>query len=720
MDRTFFFVAYEGLRLTQPVAATVQYVPDLFMREQAVAAMRPILNAFPVPNGIDYGTSSAPNLAQFVQSFSLPSRINSTNVRLDHAVSPKLSVFFRVAYTPSSTDSRPYFARSTTAINAQTYTFGENSQFSPRWSNEFRIGYARSDSSESGESDNFGGATPVDLAAAVGANVYQQVVPIIDISVSGIATTLFAIYDSHNLGRQWNIVDSISFLQGHHSFKVGADFRHIKSVVAPPQIEPYSIFLTPQSVLSGTPSIPYVFSFLPATPVFHQLALYAQDEWQVRPRLHLSYGLRWELSPPPTEQHGNDAFTLLGNIAQPSTLSLAPRGTPLWATTWYNVAPRVGVAWVAHNRPGSETVVRSGGGVFFDSANEIASVGFSGLGFRASAVRAGSQIPYTSSQLNVPVLVTPPYTGGVVTAFPQHLQLPYTLEWNVSLQQALGSRQAMTISYVAAEGRRLMGLQQKSIGALNPNFGSIQYFSSGVTSNYQALQLQFQRSVAKGLQVLASYTWSHDIDFGSQSATLVLQRGNADFDVRHNLQGAVSWELPAVASSRPAAELVKNWGADLRMIARTAYPVTLGGATLVNPATGAIYGGGLNVVPSVPSYLYGPMYPGGRIINPAAFSLPATGIEGNAPRNFVRGFGATQANLAIRRDFPLHKDLVIHLRAETFNLLNHPIFGYIDPTYSDATFGQATQTLNASLGTMASQYQQGGPRSMQFALRLTF
>jgi hypothetical protein len=347
-------------------------------------------------------------------------------------------------------------------------------------------------------------------------------------------------------------------------------------------------------------------------------------------------------------------------------------------------------------------------------------VGFSGLGFRASAVRAGSQIPYTSSQLNVPVLVTPPYTGGVVTAFPQHLQLPYTLEWNVSLQQALGSRQAMTISYVAAEGRRLMGLQQKSIGALNPNFGSIQYFSSGVTSNYQALQLQFQRSVAKGLQVLASYTWSHDIDFGSQSATLVLQRGNADFDVRHNLQGAVSWELPAVASSRPAAELVKNWGADLRMIARTAYPVTLGGATLVNPATGAIYGGGLNVVPSVPSYLYGPMYPGGRIINPAAFSLPATGIEGNAPRNFVRGFGATQANLAIRRDFPLHKDLVIHLRAETFNLLNHPIFGYIDPTYSDATFGQATQTLNASLGTMASQYQQGGPRSMQFALRLTF
>jgi hypothetical protein len=86
----------------------------------------------------------------------------------------------------------------------------------------------------------------------------------------------------------------------------------------------------------------------------------------------------------------------------------------------------------------------------------------------------------------------------------------------------------------------------------------------------------------------------------------------------------------------------------------------------------------------------------------------------------VRGFGATQANLAMRREFRLHNELRMNFRAETFNLFNHPIFGYVDPTFTDATFGQATQTLNASLGTLASQYQQGGPRSMQFALRLIF
>lgn len=721
LDRTFFFVSYEGLRLTQPIAATIQYVPDIFMRQQAIPAMQPILDAFPVPNGIDYGTSTSPNLAQFIQSFSLPSTINSTSIRVDHTVNSKFSIFFRLGDTPSSTGSRPNFAKSTTAINAQTYTLGANSMFSVRWNNEFRLGYARSNSSEESESDSFGGATPTDLSVAMGAGSYAQVVPVIDINIAGIGAPLFALYNSRNLGRQWNLVDSVSLLNGHHNFKFGVDFRRIKSLVAPPQIEPYAIFLTPGSVLAGTPSIPYVFSFLHSTPIFDQLALYAQDEWQIQTRLHLSYGVRWEVNPPPTEQHGYDAFTLRGDINQPSTLTVAPRGTSLWETTWYNFAPRLGIAWTAHDTPGAETVVRTGGGVFFDSANEIASVGFNGLGFRASAVRSGAQLPYTPAQLNVPIEATAPYTSGVVTAYPEHLQLPYTLEWNVSLQQALGTRQSLTVSYVAAAGRRLMGLQQRSISALNPNFGLIQYFATGVTSNYQGLQVQFQRSVAKGLQVLTSYTWSHTIDLGSQSATLALQRGNADFDIRHNLQSGLSWELPIVSGPKALTALADNWGVDFRLIARTAYPITLGGTTLTDPATGAQYNDGLNVIPNVPIYLYSPQYAGGKIINPAAFSLPTTtGTEGNAPRNFARGFGATQVNLAVRRDFPLHNELALHFRAETFNLLNHPIFGYVDPTYSDATFGQATQTLNASLGTMASQYQQGGPRSMQFALRLTF
>jgi hypothetical protein len=719
-ERTFFFASYEGLRLTQPTAAVIQYVPDLFMRQQAIAAMQPILNAFPVPNGLDYGTATNPSLAQFIASYSLPSSIDSTSVRLDHTFDPKLSLFFKLGNTPSSTIARPNFARTTTSINAQTYTLGATSQFSSQTTNEFRLGYARSNSTQIGVLDNFGGAIPIDLAAALGAGSYQKVEPVILFNISGFGAPAMLPYDSSNSGRQWNLVDTISLLKGHHTVKFGLDYRHIKSPISPPTEKPYAIFGTTQQILEGTPGAPYVFSYLPSTPIFDQTALFVQDEWRAHSRLSLSLGLRWEVNPPPKEQYGNDAYTLSGNINDPSNLSVAPRGTPLWGTTWFNFAPRLGMAWTAHDQTGQETVVRVGGGVFFDSANEVAALGYNGLGFEAYQLLNGAQIPFTASQLDVPITVTAPYTSAVITAFPDRLQLPYTLEWNTSLQQAVGKSQSLTISYVASNGRRLTGLQQLSLTQFNPNFGTVQYFANGVTSNFQSMQTRFQRSVAKGVQALASYTWSHAIDFGSNSNALPLQRGNADTDVRNNFQAGASWDLPSIAGPKPTAVFLDHWGLDARMNARSAFPVTLGGIPVIDPATGSEFDSGLNILANQPIYLYGSQFPGGKAINPAAFSIPATGTSGTAPRNFVRGFGATQLNLAARRDFRLHDQMALHLRAETFNLFNHPNFGHIDSTTNDATFGQATEMLNASLGTVASEYQQGGSRSMQFALRLTF
>ena len=720
-DRSFFFASYEGLRLTQPIAATIQYVPDLFMRQQATGAMQPILNAFPVPNGLDYGTVTSPSLAEFAAPFSSPSSIDSTSVRIDHRVEPKLQLFFRAGIAPSSTVARPDFARTTTSLNAQTYTLGATSAFSNTVANEFRLGYARSDSTQIGHLDNFGGATSVNLAAAMGAGAYSTATSAVILLIPGIGSPIIETYYGKNSGRQWNLVDTLNKLAGHHTLKFGVDYRHIKSPIGPPSVQPYAVFESTQSILAGTPALPYVFNFVPATPLFHQIALYAQDEWRAASHLSISVGLRWEVDPPPTEAHGNDAYTLLGDIHDTTTLSVASRGTPLWKTGWYNFAPRLGVAWTAHNQQGAETVVRAGTGVFFDSADEVAALGFSGLGFRSFQIQSGAQLPFTASQLVVPISVTAPYTSATITAFPSHLQLPYTLQWNTSIQQALGRDQSLTLSYVAAAGRRLIGTQQLSLTKLNSNFGAVQYFATGITSNYQALQLQFQRSVAKGVQALGSYTWSHSLDFGSNSNALPLQRGNSDFDVRENLQGGVSWDLPAFANSRFSAILLNDWGMDARLNARSAFPITLGGNLITDPTTGSQYAGGLNVVADQPIYLRGSQYPGNKAINKAAFSLPAAGsTSGTAPRNFVRGFGAAQFNLAARRDFHLHDLLVLHFRAETFNLFNHPNFGYVDPTYTDALFGQATKMLNESLGTVASQYQQGGSRSMQYALKLTF
>jgi len=77
-------------------------------------------------------------------------------------------------------------------------------------------------------------------------------------------------------------------------------------------------------------------------------------------------------------------------------------------------------------------------------------------------------------------------------------------------------------------------------------------------------------------------------------------------------------------------------------------------------------------------------------------------------------------DLAVRREFSLYENLKLQFRAEAFNIFNHPNFGIIDPNIGDNTFGQATATLARSLGVLSPLYQQGGARSMQFALKVQF
>jgi hypothetical protein len=169
--------------------------------------------------------------------------------------------------------------------------------------------------------------------------------------------------------------------------------------------------------------------------------------------------------------------------------------------------------------------------------------------------------------------------------------------------------------------------------------------------------------------------------------------------------------------------------------------VTLNGNLYFDPATGQNYYSGLNTVPGEPLFIYGSQCsfanglscPGGQAINPNAFALPSgctsssclpSAGAGDAPRNFVRGFGAWQMDFALRREFPIHERLHLQFRAEAFNVFNHPNFGAINPTYCapapGCTFGQATATLANSLGGLSPIYQMGGPRSLQVSLKLAF
>ena len=124
-------------------------------------------------------------------------------------------------------------------------------------------------------------------------------------------------------------------------------------------------------------------------------------------------------------------------------------------------------------------------------------------------------------------------------------------------------------------------------------------------------------------------------------------------------------------------------------------------------------------------------------MNPGAFAPvptdPNTGQPtraGNAPRNVVRGFGAWQMDIGVRREFAVYERMKLQFRAEAFNIFNHPNFGAILPSYcmpaavpnssNGCTFGQPFSTLANSLGILSPLYQMGGARSMQLALKIVF
>jgi hypothetical protein len=721
----FFFFSYEGLRLTQPQAASTQFVPDNYLRSAAPIALQPFLNAFPQPThgpqDQDFGSQSSPNLATFIKPYSLPSSIDSTSIRVDHALNQKLALFFRYAYAPSGSTTRTLSTVTNTIVDTTTYTFGATSQLRDNFANEFRVGFATSKSAIQRGLDSFGGAQTLDLASAIGFDSSAGSTPAatVQLSFAGIGTTNIQIANRQNHADQWNVTDAVSLTTGKHSLKFGIDYRHYTAPLNPPSLFANTGFNNVQAVLSNKTSTLNLQRYLSSTPVMNEIAAYAQDQWKLSTGLTLSLGVRWEADPPPTEANGNDAYTVLGNIGSPATLTLAPRGTRLWKTSWYNFAPRLGVAWIAHPDPQWQTVIRAGGGAFFDSLDQIATNGFESVGFYALKSYANSPLPVTDAQTDFAVSVTPPYSAPIY-AFPSHLQLPYTLQWNTSLEQSFGKAQSLSLSYVGANGRRLPATQQMSISAFNPNIGTLLYLAPGITSNFQSLQLKFQRTLTHGINVLTSYTWAHNIDFGSNAAALSQVRGNSDYDVRHNLQGGVSWEIPRVIGhSRIVQVLSDEWGFDGRVLIRSAFPVTLSGNLITDPSTGIQYYGNVNLIEGQPIYLYNSAFPGRREVNKGAFVAASSGT-GTAPRNFVRAFGESQLNTAIRRSFPLSQRISLNFRVEAFNILNHPNFGYVDPTLTDITFGQATKMLNASLGTVSSLYQQGGPRSMQFALSLHF
>lgn len=722
-DRTSFFFSFEGLRLTSPVAAKLYNVPSHALRSTAPAALQPFLDAFPVSNSPDLGNG----LAEYTAGYSAPSSLNTSSLRIDHSFGDRFKIFGRYTYVPSQSTAREdsdLAQVNQTVRNVQTFVLGASTALTPTLANELRFGWTGNEYKSNRYLDDFGGATPLHVSDAPGLS-------------DGDWMTFFLYYGLYpyyllepqsNNQRQINIVDSFTQVLGRHTLQYGLDYRRLLTTENLPPLWEIAFYYDEPSVLSNTPSGLYVYTQAVNMNALDQnLSAYLQDEWKATRRLSLSLGVRWELNPPPTDAKGNTPYTVT-QVTNLSTTVAAPKGTPLWQTTYNNFAPRLGVAYSVRNTPGWQTVLRAGGGLFYDTGTTLSSDGYYGIGTTGFASYAGG-FPVTQQQVqSTPAPNAAAPYNAPIWAYDPHLKLPYTGQWNVALEQEVGNNQTLNINYVGAAGRRML-VQRLYYPDAVGNTAFVDHQGLYITTNsassdYNALQVRFDRKLSRGLQLLADYTWAHAFDTATTNFTVyTLERGPSDYDIRHNFQAALSYDIGGRYSNPIASYVLKHWSADARIAARSALPVdVLDAATPVTNAAASV-SFHPNYDPTKPLYLYGAGFPGGRAINYSAFTPADNGTaEGDAGRNIARGFGSVQTDLTLRRDFPFNERAGLQFRAEAYNLFNHPIFGdvYNSLSSGSALFGQAYDTQNNQLGGLGSLYQVGGPRSMQLSLKLHF
>jgi hypothetical protein len=395
--------------------------------------------------------------------------------------------------------------------------------------------------------------------------------------------------------------------------------------------------------------------------------------------------------------------------------------------------------------------VRAGLGLFYDLAtSEIGNNLANGYPFATAIFPPSGSFPLSAAAAMPPPIIPPNPTNPPQFNFVDpKLKAPHTLEWNVALEQALGSQQVISATYIGAQGRSL--LQTGYRVSPNPNIAYAEFVTNGGSSDYGAVQVQFKRRLSRGLQVLSSYTWSHSIDTGSAGSFALYSnyyipstnrnpnRGPSDFDVRNTFSAGVTYDIPAPKLNAFTNAILRGWSSDNFLLARSAPPVDITDVNIFDFANGLSGDTRPDLVSGQPLYLYGSEYPGGKAFNPAAFTNPPldpnTGKalrQGDLGRNALRGFGATQWDFAVHRDFPIHESIKLQFRAEMFNILNHPNFGPPNGQIGIGAFGISTVTLgqylsggssgsgNVGGGALSPLYQIGGPRSIQLALKLAF
>jgi hypothetical protein len=730
--KTFFFIASEAYQQNWgfpvsgdvPSAALIATVP-------ASSPIYGIINAFPGagpktiltpwtpatdpgdPNYADYDLLTC-SCTQVVNE-------NSAMVRLDHHFSPETTAFMRFNYD-RSVDTQPVSAAATDLQQRVSAPVNGALEllhiFNPNLVNEAKFGFNRATSNTYNSGRN---GTDYEIVVATGPG-------------PGFITQNYD-YNSIYVGNSFSGIDNLTWVHGRHILKFGAEFRRIQlnqeygdhGKITFSTIEDLAANQVTRASLSG------------ALPVNHlrknDYVGYAQDEYKWSSSLTLNLGLRYTIF---------DLFHEANGLANPFDFATCgPQGfcgvgASFGNQNYGDIDPRVAFAWMPWKD--GETVVRGGFGIYHEDGqlddqnlpakNEVPSY----------SVKSASSL-----QLTYPV---DPYFTGPGTLSPnaeeRNRKDSYVEQWSFSVQRELPDNFVGTVYYLGSHGVHL--LETNVVNLIDPATGAVQYpaFAPAIPwrgsvgmSSYNGLSAALRRSLTHGLLVTANYTYSHEIDNGSNGSgdgdeispqnplCLACDRASGTWDATHVVNGNAVYQLPfgrgkpLLNDSGTASAILADWELTTTALARTGFPVNV----LMPSSYTALDGASGTERPDlVPGVSLTP--PGGKSvaqwINPAAFATPA-GEFGTAPRDLLRGPGTWQIDLGLGRTISLWEHASLQFRSEFFNILNHPQLGPPQATFNPSNttgFGSIITTVNTT--TPISPVGSGTPREIQFALRLAF
>ena len=753
-DKTFFFFSYEGLRLRQPQTDSGEFF-TASARAAVSPVYQPIVNALPLPDPdaplVDPSCDNVANpcLANLAVAYSNPSALDATSIRIDHNLTRKITLFARYNHAPSYDTIRFWEQLSYNNANTDLVTVGATVLLAPTKVNDFRANWSRNTDAYFVSLTDFHGAVAPPTSV-----LFPPLSPFTPRKGQGAVIFPYGSMDVRqgsgyqNVQRQLNSVDTFSWSVGVHQFKFGVDYRRLTPTAI--QSTGYGVFPSDYTqFVKGTVRTVILNAYDPFSVSANNYSLFAQDTWRATNRLTLTYGLRWDVNTAPVSTASGKPLYALQGIFDSNPLALVPES--LWHTKFNNFGPRIGAAYQLT----ANTVVRGGVGLFYDLG--YGSVGRAAFDFpysRYKFISASSPFPF---DLSSPDFQLPPFSTTIdanvvhLDAVDPNLRLPYTLQWNGAIEQRLGTKQALTATYVGSDGRRLMRqdviypplLVDLGIG------GSVPANRNAGYSHYNALQVQFQRRMSRGLQALVSYNFAESNDLGSTDAdgvraasvgeVVLPPLSPSDFDLRHSFAGAVSYEIPAPSWGRAGNAILKGWAVDGLVRVTSAPPINVT-VRVISP----VFGRHLtqaDIVPGQPYWIADATQPGGTALNKDAFEPSPTGNTGNFPRNGLRSpYSLNQTDLALRRRFDLTERVKLDVRAEYFNVFNHPMFGLSGSQCAPDTFwgfqgGKARPSFGKvcpggsltnvdeggdGLNGQSALYAVGAPRSAQFTLKVIF